>query len=181
MHFSNLNQQANYGNINSYNEAMNFEKIEERKNKSTKMVGLGISSINKGIDCDDEENDPLGKIFFSTENAKRIQKMIKKEIAARSKCAYILEEDQDESDLLVAMRAVYAEHARFLPDKLVRQVKELNNKVINYIVPDMMTNIKQQYAYIKEINEPLKPIMRPVNVNNAGRRTLPSITTSWGF
>ena len=45
----------------------------------------------------------------------------------------------------------------------------------------MITEIKQTYGYIKEINEPIKPIPRPMNVNNAGRKTLPSITTTYGI
>ena len=45
----------------------------------------------------------------------------------------------------------------------------------------MITEIKQFYGYLKEINEPLKPIDRPINVNNAGRKTLPSLTSVWQF
>ena len=73
------------------------------------------------------------------------------------------------------MRAVFIEHSRFLPNKIIRQIKELNRLTVEYIVPDMITEIKQTYGYIKEINEPLKPLPRPMNVNNAGRKTLPSL------
>ena len=48
-------------------------------------------------------------------------------------------------------------------------------------MPDLMTNIQQAYQYNKFINEPLKPIMRPMNVSHAGRKTLPSISSVWGF
>ena len=51
------------------------------------------------------------------------------------------------------------------------QVKKLNIKVINYLYPDLMTNIKQEYYYVKEINEPLKPIDRPINVSIKGSKT----------
>ena len=34
-----------------------------------------------------------------------------------------------------------------------------------------MTNIKQEYYYVKEINEPIKTIDRPVNVNIKGSKT----------
>lgn len=123
------------------------------------------------------EEDDLSKLFFSEKNIKRIQHKIKNEIYKKTSGKFILEEDQDESDLLIAMRAVFLQDAKHLKNHLVSQVKLLNIKIINYIVPDMITNINQHYGYIKDINKPLEPIMRPLNVNNAGRTTLPPIST----
>ncbi len=116
-------------------------------------------------------------MYFSNENIKRIQKMIKKEVYHRSKGKYILKEDQDASDLNIAMRAVFRLYAKNLPTHIVRQVKGLNDQTIQYIVPDMMTNIEQYYGYLKEISNPINPIQLPTNVNNAGRKVLPGITT----
>lgn len=123
----------------------------------------------------------LGKIFFSDANMKRIQKKIKQAVLIKTDYKFCLDVDQDEQDLLLAMSAVYKLKARNLPGQTVRQVKRLNTDVVEYVVPDIITNIKQYYGYIKEINEPLKPIDRPVNVNNAGRSQLPSMTTVWGL
>lgn len=172
--------------VNSYNknmtkkydkyDTMGFEKIQE----NIRYDGTGIDIINKGIDCEGK-TDKVGNLFFSSDNINRIQRLIRKEIFDRTNGEFRIEEDQDESDILVSMRAVYAEHARYLPFQIIRQVKGLNRKLIEYIVPDMITNIKQQYGYIKEISEPIKPIPRPLNVTHAGRRTLPSPTTMWGF
>ena len=141
---------------------------------------VAMKGIINGIECN-RENDDVTIMFYSGENMKRLQRNIKQEIYDRTKGQYRMDDDQDEADLLIAMKAVYLEHARFLPFKPVKQVKELNRKVIEYIVPDMITSMKQAYGYLKEINEPLKPLIRPVNVNNAGRKTLPSLTSVWGF
>jgi hypothetical protein len=130
----------------------------------------------KGIQTESE----LSKLFFSDENFKRIQRMIRKAILVRTNGQFKLDIDQDPKDVFIAMRAVYMEHARFLPGQIVRQVKRLNEKVIDEVVPGIITNIRQYYGYLKEINKPLDPIPRPQNVSNAGRRTLPSITTTWG-
>jgi hypothetical protein len=120
----------------------------------------------------------LAQLYFSKENIRRLQKKIKEEIFYRTKGKFKLEEDQSESDLLVCMRATFWQHGNYFEDKLVRQVKQLNVRTIEYIVPDIITAIKQYYSYIKEINEPLKPIPRALNVNN-GPVQLPSITTIW--
>lgn len=128
-----------------------------------------------------EPESELNKLFFSTKNMDRIQKQIKQEIHKQTKGKYRLDVDQEERDLLINMRAVYMEYGRFLPGETVRQVKKLNNKVVEQVVPSMLTEIKQYYGYLNEINGPLKPIARPMNVSSAGRRTLPSITTAWGL
>jgi hypothetical protein len=135
------------------------------------------SDALKGIQSESE----LSKLFFSDQNIKRLQKKIKLDVFKRTNGEFKLEVDQDQMDLFLAMRAIYMEHARFLPNQIVRQVKRLNEKVLDQIVPGIITNIKQYYGYLKEINKPLDPIPLPVNTNNAGRRTLSSITTVLGF
>ena len=143
---------------------------EHRKNYSNVA-----NTALKGIQTESE----LSKIFFSDENFKRVQKLLRKEIYRRTNGQYKLEIDQEQKDLFIAMRAIYLEHARFLPGQIVRQVKRLNKKVVDEVVPGMITGIKQYWGYLKEINKPISPIDRPMNVNNAGRRQLPSVTTTW--
>lgn len=186
MNFSPISAQKSYGNINNmgvmaYNGLDNpsFDKYDDKfKNKSEKIYKNHNTALKSISYCDKDRGDSgISQIYFSPDNIKRIQKMIRKEISVKTKGEYKLEEDQDEADLLVAMRAVFYEHCRFLPFQIIRQVKDLNRKTIEYVVPDMITNLKQQYAYIKEINSPLKPIDRPVNVSHAGRKTLPALST----
>lgn len=126
-------------------------------------------------------SSPLSELYFSKENVSRIQRQIKKEIYKRTNGKYQLTVDQNEQDLLVAMRAVYLENTKSLPNHIVRQVKELNKHTINYIVPDMITNIKSQAGYLRDIDAPIVPPDRPLNVSHAGRKTLPSLTSAWGF
>ena len=135
------------------------------------------STALKGI----QSNSELSKMFFSDKNIKRVQRKIKAEVFKRTNGEFRLEIDQEQRDVLIAMRAVYLEHARFLPGQNVRQIKRLNQKVADEVVPGMITELKQYYGYLKEINKPLDPIARPVNVNNKGRLNLPSVTTTFGY
>lgn len=130
----------------------------------------------KGIASESE----LSKLYFSDENFKRLQKMIRKEVFARTNGEFRLDTDQEKLDLFIVMKAVYIEYARFLPDQIVRQVKRLNEKVISEITPGIITELRQYYGYLKEINKPLSPIARPLNASNKGRLILPSISTTWG-
>lgn len=179
MNYSSINTNQNYKNNYSQYNLPSFERIKEESNKDYVEMALKGDFYKS---CGNDRNvDEVGKLFFSKENFNRIQKMIKREVLIKTKGVFKLETNQDESDLLVAMRAVYYEHAKFLPNNIIRQVKELNTKLIDYMLPDMITQIKQSYTYIQEINQPLKPIDRPINVNNAGRRTLPSLSSAWGI
>lgn len=130
----------------------------------------------KGIQSESE----LSKLFFSDTNMKRLQKKIKQEVFKRTNGKFRLDTDQEQQDLFIVMRAIYMEHARFLPNNTVRQVKRLNEKVITETIFSVITNIKQYYGYLKEINKPLDPIPRPLNLNK-GRKILPSISTIYHF
>jgi hypothetical protein len=186
MNYSELNPSVNYGMQygGDYEDTKSFFKYQEGlSNVNTKSgenyyCGGNASMAIRGMQY---ELTPLSELYFSHENIKRIQKRIKKEIRKQSKGQYKLEVDQDESDLILAMRAVFADNAKHLPNHIVRQVKELNEHTIDYIVPDMLTNLKQHSLYLKRLDQPIQTMDRPLNVNNGGRKTLPSYTSVWGF
>lgn len=123
--------------------------------------------------------EPVAIEFFSKKNVNLMQCKIKQSIYNETKGKVILDEDLDETELLIAMRAIYLQEGRFLPNNIIHQVKRLNLKVINYIIPDIITNIKQQYYYIKEINSPIKTIDRPINDSVKGRKLLQSTFLEW--
>lgn len=121
------------------------------------------------------------KLYFSEGNIKRLQKQIRKEIYKRSNGKFRLEEDQDVLDLITAMRAVYEMYGKDLPKYTVRQVKMLNAETVQYIAPDMMTNLKQHYGYLDDIKNPINPIMLPLNVNRSGRNLLRGVAQVYGI
>lgn len=125
-----------------------------------------------------EIND-ITRIFFSNKNMQRIQRKIRDEVCRITKGQYVLDCDQDESDLTIIMRGVYFDKGKNLPDNPIRQVKILNQQTVDYLVPDLISNVKQYFGYIRDINAPLEPIARPMALNTSGRRTLPSPTTVW--
>lgn len=119
------------------------------------------------------DRQKLNELFFSPKNIKNIQELTKKEIYYRSKGKFLLTTDQDEDDLLISMRFVYLEYSKFIPCQYEQQIKELNKTVVNYIVPDMITAIKQQHDYLNDISRPLQPNPLPMNVHFR-KQVLPS-------
>lgn len=163
------NQQTDVGN-NMYDKC--------QQHTSNNYYNGGNSSLALRYVLD---NTKVSMMYFSPENVKRIQKKIKQNVVQQSEGKFKMDIDQDEQDLILVMRAVFLEYGKNLDDHIVSQVKALNEITIKCIMPDLMTNIKQYYSYQKEIHEPLKPIVRPMNVSHAGRKTLPSVTSVWGF
>jgi len=161
--------------IKNYNKYTDIDNVDsnERNNWATE------NSIQKSLLKSVYTPTPLGEIFFSPDNIKRLQNKIKKSIFIESKGKYKLQVDQNESDLLVVMRAVYIQDSYNSPYRIIHQVKELNEKVINRILPDMISNIKQNEEYLNIIDKPIDPLPLPVNVSRAGRLSLPSVTTIW--
>jgi hypothetical protein len=161
--------------IKNYNKYTDIDNVNsnEKNNWATE------NSIQKSLLKSVYTPTPLGEVFFSPDNIKRLQNKIKKCVFIETKGKYKLQIDQNESDLLVVMRAVYIQDSYNSPYRIVHQVKELNEKVINRILPDMITNIKQNEEYLNIIDKPIDPIPLPVNVSRAGRLSLPSVTTIW--
>jgi len=161
--------------IKNYNKYTDIDNVDsnERNNWATE------NSIQKSLLKSVYTPTPLGEVFFSSDNIKRIQNKIKKSIFIESKGKYKLQVDQNQSDLLIVMRAVYIQDSYNAPYRIIHQVKELNEKVINRILPDMISNIKQNEEYLNIIDKPIDPIPLPVNVSRAGRLSLPSVTTIW--
>jgi len=124
---------------------------------------------------------PVSSEYFSVKNIKRIQKMLKTEIYERSYGKFILQEDQKVMDLLQVMVHIYGEYGRNLPTHIIRQVKKLNYETIQYAAPDIMTNLKQYYGYLKDITNPINPLPDPINVNHSGRVSLPNAAQYFGL
>lgn len=148
-----------------------FLLMQDHRKDFNGLAKKALTNIQSGSE--------LSKLFFSDENMRRLQRGIKAEVFKRTKGTFKLEVDQEQRELFIVMRAVYLNEGRFLDNNIVRQCKRLNEKVIIECVPDIITAIKQNYGYLKEINRNPPPIARPLNVNNKNR-ALPSVFTTFG-
>ena len=76
------------------------------------------------------------------------------------------------------MRNIYLSHSKNLPSNIIRQVKELNTIFVNYVIPDMLTLIKQEHEYLNNLDKPITPLPLPLNVNIKGSKSLASSITN---
>ena len=180
MNYSLLNQYNNTDFINGNDKKLhnpidvvqniknyNFNLYEEKQKNNWGNIS---DNILKGTIA----SSPLSQLFFSTDNVNRLQQKIKYEVYKRSEGKFLLETNQNESDLLIVMRAVFISDAINSPYRIVHQVKQLNHLTIERIVSDMISHIVQEDLYLNQLDKPVIPIALPVCVSVSGRKSLPS-------
>ena len=131
----------------------------------------------------------LSKVFFSPENVNLINRQIIKTVYRLTNKNYIID-PQDPEDLKVVMRSVFNQHAsghcvinsienldRSKIQTVRKIISSLNEKVIEEIIPGIMSEVKAYGRYLQSVFGPTQVMDRPKNVSNSGRKSLPSVTS----
>jgi hypothetical protein len=121
---------------------------------------------------------PLSSMFFSIENMKIIQNSIRYQVYIRSGKKHIVDY-QSNIELEVVMRAIYLQYAQNLNCKFVEQIKELNNLVVEWCTPRVLSEVQQYLGYLDDIQKYPVPIELPVQTSQKGTRTLRSVTSTF--
>lgn len=122
----------------------------------------------------------FSKIFFSPENVNLLQRQIIMEVFKRTNGEYLIEK-QSEEDLQVVMRSIYIQHARHAPNDFQGQIKELNYLITDDVVPGIISEINAYNGYLERAFAPRKIMDLPECTSNAGLRTLPSVSRTFGY
>lgn len=120
----------------------------------------------------------LSDTFFSKENMAHLQDLLRYRVFIASKGKYKIS-NQDETELLIIQRAMFLQHSKNLPYNIKHQIEELNGYVIQFILPKIISEIKQWLYYSKDIQHLPTLMELPKNVSSAGTRNLPSVTTTF--
>ena len=103
---------------------MNNENYYQVENKNYRDIGI------KGNFSKNCVND----LFFSQTNINALQTGMRNLVANKTQGKHIIK-NQNESELMIIMRGIYLEYGMNLQTNVVEQIKDLNTKVLNYIVP----------------------------------------------
>jgi hypothetical protein len=77
------------------------------------------------------------------------------------------------------MQNIFEESAQNLETGVEKQITTLNYAFIDRHLPYIITNLKQELGYRRDIARRPVPMDNPVNISSKGKRTLPSATTVW--
>lgn len=143
-------------------------------NYNTNISEMAITGIH--------EKSTLNQLYFSDQNIRTIQNMIRYNIYTISDGKYIIGE-QDPIELQIIMRSIYLQYSRNNYENVTEQIQRLNEIVREEITPKILANIQQYLTYLKDRSKPFYgqgPIEHPVNVSSAGLKSL-RIDTAIGF
>lgn len=129
------------------------------------------SNMQKDVLRGNWEQNTLSSAFFSLPNFARIQKSIKSEVYKRSGDKKWVIDEQSADELQIIMRAMYLQYAKNLPTNIEDQVADLNNIVVEWAVPKIMSEVEQHFYYLRDISEMPKQMAHPVSVSSAGTKS----------
>ena len=150
------------GRVDILNEIKGSSKII----KESILSENNVNSISQSL-----TNTNLSLNFFSKDNVNIIQKSIIKSVYTKS-CGNHLISNQDEQELLIIMRSYYLQYGKNLPYDINKQVDELNNKVVEWAVENIITNIDQYINYKKTCSTLPMPLERAQLPSQKGTKTL---------
>lgn len=119
------------------------------------------------------EKNAVSDAFFTRENVRRIQEALKKGVyeASGNKKYQISEQSVDEITMI--MRAMYLQYSRNTPYNIEGQVKELNDMVVKWSVPRILSEVEAHFHYLKDISTLPVPLPQPIHLSSAGTKSLP--------
>ena len=143
-------------------------KDNNDKNDSFKTIALTGTN----------DRTPLTDLFFSRANMNIIQNQIRYSVYLASNKKHVIDK-QDDTELQIIMRAIYLQHSLNLPDQIKEQIISLNQQVVNFAYPKILSEIEQFIHYKNNIQYLPQTIDLPKNVSSKGTRSLSSVYSSF--
>lgn len=117
------------------------------------------------------EETPVNLMFFSEANISNLQGMIKNAVYEMSREKRYVIDNQNEADLKTVMRSYYLQYGMNDPNRVAEELKELNDRVVNWCSNNIMSEINAYVRYRKDIMDFPPPIENPVDTHIYGTRT----------
>ncbi len=119
------------------------------------------------------DHTALSDAFFTRKNVDVIQKEIQKEVYRISGPKKWVIDDQDVDEIKMIMRAMYLQYGKNNPFNVEGQINELNQMVVKWSAPRIMSEIEQYNYYLNDISHLPVPLQQPISLSSAGTRSLP--------
>lgn len=113
----------------------------------------------------------LSDLFFSVDNINALQEGIRYRIWVETDKKYVIGRQSD-TELKVIMRSIFYQFAKHQSQDLVGQVRELNAKVLEWVVPEVLSNLKQYEIYRKDASSLPVPMERAALETTKGTKVL---------
>ena len=119
------------------------------------------------------DHTALSDAFFTRKNVDVIQNKIQKEVYRISGPKKWAIGPQDVDEIKMIMRAMYLQYGKNNQFNVEGQIEELNQLVIKWSIPRIMSEIEQYNYYLNDISHLPIPIQQPMSMSSAGTKSLP--------
>jgi len=119
------------------------------------------------------EKTALSTTFFSKQNIETLQRAIRKAVYEKSGPKKYNIDDQSVDELSIIMRTMYLQYSQNLPYDIPGQISDLNEKVVNWSVPHILSAVDHYMYYLNDISHMPVPLARSVHLSSAGTKSLP--------
>jgi hypothetical protein len=102
----------------------------------------------------------LSTAFFSGENQDIIQNGIRKGVYNKSNEQHIISR-QDPDSIKAIMRSIFLQHSPNSPENITQQIKMLNELVLNYSIPRILSNVQSYIHYRNDSENIHAPLPHP--------------------
>jgi hypothetical protein len=134
-------------------------------------------TVEKGFETDmlrgNWETTPVSQSFFSPENIKVVQNAIRRFVFEKSQPKGYVIDDQSVDELKIIMRAIYYQYSKNLPFNVQEQVQDLNQLVVNWSAPHILSAVDHYHYYLDDISHMPVPLQHSQNLSRAGTKSLP--------
>jgi hypothetical protein len=151
------------GRVNAYGDTPNSYNLQKQQPNVTESP-QNITSRN--LNC-----TAVSSMFFSAENMDILQMGMRNQILNETRGKYKIGRQSDD-ELKIVMRSIYYQHSKNMPNNIKEQVRDLNTKVIDWCVPQIITNLKQDEKYRQDISTLPEPLERSVLTSQKGTKSL---------
>jgi len=134
----------------------------------------GIYDTSKSCTNDDNYADLLNEAFFSAENMEIIQNMLIRDVFYKSNETLRINKIKSET-LIQVMNHMWTNFCRFLPYDLKEQIRDLDKKVVEYLLPLLLKESQFYFNYLRDSDRTNLPLLeRPMIVTKDRKQQLPS-------
>lgn len=116
-------------------------------------------------------SNEVSRLFFSETNIDALQHGIRYRIYVETNGKYTIGRQSDQ-ELKIVMRSVYYQFSKNQNTNIIGQVRELNAKVLEWTVPEVLSNLKQYEVYKRDASTLPMPMERSPLMTNKGTKTL---------
>lgn len=148
------------------NAMPNFENTYKIAKPAQQVTETPQNIMSRNYEC-----SKVSDVYFSTDNIDLLQYGIRNRILNESNGRYNVGRQSDD-ELKIIMRSIYFQYAKNNESDVAGQVRYLNSKVLEWSVPQIMTNLKQDEKYRQDISSLPEPLERSQLPSQKGTKTL---------